>query len=168
MSSNQRLIVIVGLVVVCALGFVVLKATDESSTGDLPPEPTVAATTPAPDAGVDSGPASGSNDGTDPTATTGAERSAERPATPAVAQIVVRGLEPVGGVKKLVFRKGDTIRFTVVSDEPEEVHFHGYDVARDVAPGRPAAFAVPANIEGIFEAELEHSGTQIASITVEP
>jgi hypothetical protein len=80
----------------------------------------------------------------------------------------VRGLQPVGGVTRLTFRKGDTIRFTVVSDQPEEIHFHGYDIAKDVAPGRPVTFAVPAEIEGIFEAELEHSGTQIASITVEP
>jgi hypothetical protein len=163
MRSNQRLLVIVGLVVVCALAFVVLKASDDSSTGDLPDEPTVSAT--APDAGVDSGPASGSNDGTDPTDTT---RATGRPAAAAVPEIVVRGLKPVDGIKRLAFRKGDTIRFTVSSDQPEEVHFHGYDVAEDVAPGRPATFAVPATIEGIFEAELEHSGTQIASITVEP
>lgn len=159
MSSNQRLIVIVGLVVVCALGFVVLKASDGSSTSDLPAETTVA-TAPAP-AATATTPADGR-----PAATT--KTTPARPAAPAVAKIVVNDLEPVDGVKKLVFRKGDTIRFTVVSDQPEEVHFHGYDVAKDVGPGQPATFAVPADIEGIFEAELEHSGTQIASITVEP
>lgn len=151
MNGTQRLIVIVGLVVVAALGFVVLKATDDSST---PPQPSVAAET------------------TPSTAETGARTPAattpRRAAAPAVPRIVVRDLEPVGGVKELVFRKGDTIRFTVVSDQPEEVHLHGYDVSHDVAPGRPATFAVPAKIEGIFEAELEHTGTEIASITVEP
>jgi hypothetical protein len=156
MRSNQRLIVIAGLVVVCALGFVVLKASDESSTSDLPAQQTVTVG-PAPE--------------TTPAGTrapAAARTTPARPAAPVVPRIVVRGLEPDGGVKKLVFRKGDTIRFTVISDQPEEIHLHGYDVAKDVAPGRPVTFAVPANIEGIFEAELEHTGTQIASITVEP
>ncbi|MDO8188984.1 hypothetical protein Q5424_20580 [Conexibacter sp. JD483] len=157
MSSNQRLIVIVGLVVVAAIGFVVLKGTDDSDRLPLATD-TTATTTPAP---AETTPADGGATETTPT----------RPratAKPAGARIIVRGLEPVGGVKRLTFRKGDTIRFTVVSDQPEEIHFHGYDVAQDVSPGRPVRFSVPAEIEGIFEVELEHSGTQIASITVEP
>lgn len=162
MRSNQRLIAIVGLVVVCALGFVVAKASEDSSDDQIAPEPSV--TAPA-------------NATADPTATVRAARGTvapdgatapARPAAPAVPRIVVRDLQPVGGVKELVFHKGDTIRFVVDSDAAEEVHLHGYDVAEDVAPGQPAMFAVKANIEGIFEAELEHSGTQIASITVEP
>ncbi|HST38707.1 MAG TPA: hypothetical protein VLK58_04325 [Conexibacter sp.] len=158
MGSNQRLIVIVGLVVVCALGFVVAKASEDSGDDQIAPEPSV--TAPAAQA-----PSTAPTRGV--TATSGATAPA-RPAAPAVPRIVVRDLQPDGGVKELVFRKGDTIRFVVESDAPEEVHLHGYDVAEDVAPGQPARFAVKANIEGIFEAELEHSGTPIASITVEP
>jgi hypothetical protein len=153
MNSTQRLLVIVGIVVVAALGFVLLKGTDDSDRLPLATDTTAAPTPTTTSAGGDAAPGA-----TTPRA----------PPKPQVARIVVRGLEPVGGVKRLRFRKGDTIRFTVVSDQPEEVHLHGYDVAEDVAPGRPATFAVPAEIEGIFEAELEHSGTQIASITVEP
>lgn len=154
MNSTRRLIAIAGIVVVAAIGFVVAKASDDSSTPSSASE-TAVATQPA---GVGSATAPA----------TGAKTTPARRAAPAVPQIVVKGLQPAGGVKELVFRKGDTIRFTVVSDQPEEIHLHGYDVAKDVAPGRPATFAVPAKIEGIFEAELEHSGTQIASITVEP
>jgi hypothetical protein len=155
MTQVQRVIVILGLVVVAAIGFVVLKATGDS--GDDQPSAQPAATAPA----------------TTPSTTgSGAREQARtapaRAAAPAVAKIVVRDLEPVGGVKELVFRKGDMIRFTVVSDQPEEIHLHGYDVADDVAPGRAATFVLPASIEGIFEVELERSGVQIASITVEP
>ncbi len=160
MSSNQRLLVIVGLVVVAAIGFVVLKGTDDSDRLPLATDTTAA---PAPTTTTDGGVESNE--------LTPAETTPARPRTtakPAGARIVVSGLEPEGGVKRLTFRKGDTIRFTVVSDQPEEIHFHGYDVAQDVAPGRPVRFSVPAKIEGIFEVELEHSGTQIASITVEP
>ncbi len=156
MNSTRRLIAIAAIVIVAAIGFIVAKASDDS------PEPAPAptgATAPAAPAGTATGTGTG-------TAAAPAPRA--RRATPAVPQIVVRGLQPQGGVKELVFRKGDTIRFAVVSDQPEEVHLHGYDVAREVAPGRPAVFAVPARIEGIFEAELEHSGTQIAKVTVEP
>lgn len=153
MNSTRRLIAIAGIVVVAAIGFVVAKASDDSSTPSSASQ-TVAVTQPGGAAATTPGPG---------TKTTPARRAA-----PAVPKIVVEGLKPVGGVKELVFRKGETIRFTVVSDQPEEIHLHGYDVAKDVAPGRPATFAVPAKIEGIFEAELEHSGTQIASITVEP
>ncbi|MDW5596793.1 hypothetical protein VSS74_20775 [Conexibacter stalactiti] len=163
MSSNQRLIAIVGLVVVCALGFVVAKASEDSSDDQIAPEPSV--TAPAAQAPAD--PAATVRTARGVVAPDGATAPA-RPAAPAVPRIVVRDLQPVGGVKELVFHKGDTIRFVVDSDAPEEVHLHGYDVAEDVAPGQPARFAVKANIEGIFEAELEHSGTQIASITVEP
>lgn len=157
MTANKRLIVIVGLVVVAAIGFVLLKGTDDSDR--LPLAVDTTATTQSPTTTIDSG-------GTPPPETTPARPRTQ--AKPAGARIVVRGLEPEGGVKRLTFRKGDTIRFTVVSDQPEEIHFHGYDVAQDVAPGRPVRFSVPAEIEGIFEVELEHSGTQIASITVEP
>ncbi len=158
MSSNQRLLVIVGLVVVAAIGFVVLKGTDDSDRLPLATDTTEA---PAPTTTI-----ARSGGAEAPAETTPARPRAT--AKPAGARIVVRGLEPVGGVQRLTFRKGETIRFTVVSDQPEEIHFHGYDVAQDVTPGRPVRFSVPAEIEGIFEVELEHSGTQIASVTVEP
>jgi hypothetical protein len=154
MNSTRRLIVIVGLVVVAAIGFVVAKASDDSSEPTTPES----ATTPAV---VQQATTGGSTQ-------SGSSTLKARRASPAIPKVVVSGLKPEGGVKELVFRKGDMIRFTVVSDQPEEVHLHGYDVAVAVAPGRPATFVLPATIEGIFEAELERSGTQIASITVEP
>lgn len=158
MNSTRRLIVIVGLVVVAAIGFVVAKGlssdSDRRSSTGTGAAPSAVAT--------------GAGQRTVPGAGTTAAAPPARRAEEAIPQIVVRGLEPVGGVKELVFRKGDTIRFTVVSDQPEEIHLHGYDVARDAAPGSPAAFALPAAIEGIFEVELEHAGVQIASIVVEP
>lgn len=87
---------------------------------------------------------------------------------PKVPLIRVRGGRPVGGVRELEVRQGATIRFAVVADVEEEVHLHAYDVARPVGPGRAARFSVPATIAGIFEVELEHSGVQIAKVTVAP
>lgn len=85
-----------------------------------------------------------------------------------VPVIVVRGGEPVGGVQELGFTKGDVIRFSVRSDVADEVHFHGYDVSKEVKAGGGASFAVPAEIDGVFEVELEELAEPIAEITVNP
>ena len=87
---------------------------------------------------------------------------------PEVATIEIEDGEPVGGVQELSFKAGEDIRFVVESDEAWEVHFHGYDVAQDVEAGGKTEFDVPADIEGVFEAELEETATPIAEITVEP
>ena len=98
-------------------------------------------------------------------ATTAAATTA---AEPEVLTIKVVDEEPVGGVAKLKVKKGDQIRFTVESDSKQEIHLHGYDIAKDAAPGEPAEFDVKATIEGVFEAELEDPGVQILKLTVEP
>lgn len=85
-----------------------------------------------------------------------------------VPTIVVRHGEPVGGVEELEYDSGDQIRFEVSSDVAEEIHVHGYDLMQDVAAGGVASFDFPAEIEGIFDVELEGSGEQIAELRVNP
>ena len=63
---------------------------------------------------------------------------------------------------------GDTVRFRVRSSVAEEVHVHGYDLTKDIEPGRTATMSFRAALEGVFEIEFEHSGTQIASLRVAP
>jgi plastocyanin len=82
--------------------------------------------------------------------------------------VLVRGGQPVGGVQKIEVKSGDRVRFVVRADAPEEVHVHGYDIAKDVSPGQPARFDFVADLEGIFEAELENSSVQIIQLVVEP
>jgi hypothetical protein len=76
--------------------------------------------------------------------------------------------EPQGGIRELTYFAGEPIRFRVRSDVADEIHFHGYDVGKDVEAGGSVSFNVPATIEGIFEVELENAGEQIAEVTVEP
>ena len=85
-----------------------------------------------------------------------------------VPVVVVERGEPKGGVQELSYNAGEPIRFRVKSDVADEIHFHGYDVAADVAAGGTVSFEVPATIPGIFEVELEHAREQIAEVTVEP
>ncbi len=82
--------------------------------------------------------------------------------------IVVRGARPVGGVQELTFEKGGRIRFIVESDVTDEVHLHGYDIAKPVEAGGRVQFDVPASIEGVFEVELEERVVPLAEVTVNP
>jgi hypothetical protein len=85
-----------------------------------------------------------------------------------VPTIVIRNGEPVGGIKQLEYSAGDEIRFEVSSDVADEVHVHGYDLMQDVPAGGTVSFDFLAEIEGIFEAELEGRKEQIAEIRVNP
>ena len=86
-----------------------------------------------------------------------------------IPTIVVKDGKPVGGVQELTYEQGGQIRFRVDSkDTSDEVHFHGYDIGKDVEAGGQVTFDVPADISGEFEVELEGTHTQIAELTVEP
>jgi Cu-Zn family superoxide dismutase len=82
--------------------------------------------------------------------------------------IVIAAGEPVGGASELEYSAGDQIRFTVESDVAEEIHVHGYDLSKEVPPEGRVGFSFPAEIEGIFEVEMEARGAQIAELRVNP
>jgi hypothetical protein len=82
--------------------------------------------------------------------------------------VTVQGAKPVGGVKDVTFKKGATVDLTVKSDTADEVHFHGYDVHKDVAKGGSVHFRFPATIEGKFIVELEKHKRTLANVTVAP
>ena len=89
-------------------------------------------------------------------------------ATASVPTIEVRDGEPVGGIADLEYNAGEQVRFRVHSDAAEEIHVHGYDLMKDVPAGGTVEFDFPADIEGIFEAELEGLGVQIIELRVNP
>jgi hypothetical protein len=102
------------------------------------------------------------NSDTTATATTG------QGGTTQIPTIVVKNGQPVGGIRELDYTKGDQIRFKVDSDVSDEVHVHGYDIAKDVKAGGTVSFDFPADIEGVFEAELESRKEQIIELRVNP
>ena len=73
-----------------------------------------------------------------------------------------------GSERTLDFDQGDTVRFRVRHGEAEEVHIHGYDIKKDLAADETANVSFEASIPGIFEIELEHSGTPLGRLKVEP
>ena len=160
MSSTRKALLALGAVVVLAVAFALVRPggddTTSTNVGPAPSdadEPTTVAT--APEASQE--------DSAEPVAT-----APSAPAEPAATLLRVRGGEPVGGVRTIKVRKGDTIRFTVSSDQSDEVHVHGYDLEKPVGPDAPARFSFSADADGIFEVELHGSGAQIASLEVQP
>ncbi len=72
-------------------------------------------------------------------------------------------------MKKITVTKGDRVRIEVASpDTSDEIHLHGYDLKRDLKAGGRVRFSFGADAEGIFEIELEGTGTQIGKLVVEP
>jgi hypothetical protein len=121
--------------------------------------------------------ACGSSDGSTTTSGgtgTGADsgKSAPEAGMPAgkedVPTIVVRDGEPVGGIQELEYSAGEEIRFRVSSDAAEEIHVHGYDLMKEVPAGGTVEFDFPAELEGIYEAELEGLGIQIVELRINP
>jgi hypothetical protein len=149
-SNYARAALLVGAVAAAIVLFVVLNADgDEDKTSAVAP---IQESTTAVDTGA--------------TAAEKPERKQRRAKKPPT--IVVRGGSPVGGVKKLEFKSGERVRFAVRSDVGDEVHVHGYDRSSVVQAGGQVRFDFKANLEGVFEIELERRGVQIAELRVEP
>ncbi|QEC49966.1 hypothetical protein FSW04_21955 [Baekduia soli] len=152
MTPRARIAILVLAVVALVVAFVVARGSDDSSP----------ATATAPEVAV-ARPAPATTGATIPAATT-----QTAPKAPAIPVVQVVDARPKGGVKRLSFTRGDTIRFRVRSDTADEIHVHGYDVHADVGQGGSASFTIPGRIEGRFVVELEGHATQIAELEVTP
>jgi hypothetical protein len=62
---------------------------------------------------------------------------------------------------------GQKVRVQVQADRAEEVHVHGYDLKKDVAPGKPAVIEFTADVPGVFEVELEESSLRLFELQVQ-
>ena len=62
---------------------------------------------------------------------------------------------------------GEKVRIRVEADRNEEVHLHGYDLSREVAPGRPAVLDFTADAPGVFEVELEQARLKLFELQVQ-
>ena len=105
--------------------------------------------------------------------TAGASASSEATTTTAgfsgvLIEATVTGDKVETASRRVRIDRGQKVRSRVQADRAEEVHLHGYDVAKDVAAGGEVSFDVPATIEGVFEVELEQSVVPLAEITVTP
>ena len=139
MGLKKSLPILLAAAVVLVVGFLLLKPKDETQVTTTTSAATATTTT---------------------TATVNQEPKAET--------IVIEDGEPVGGMAKLTYKQGSTVKLTVTTDGAEtDVHIHGYDIEEATAPGAPAKFSFVAKDTGRFEVEL-HPSTQIAQLDVVP
>lgn len=74
--------------------------------------------------------------------------------------------EVVGGPSEVEVEVGAEVVFEVLSDQPGQVHVHGYDLIFDLTPGTPTRIGFTADVPGVFEIELEGSHTPLVELTV--
>jgi hypothetical protein len=86
----------------------------------------------------------------------------------ATLAIVVRGGVPEGGIQRLTVSRGEEVRIVVRSDAADEVHLHGYELVRRVAPGAPAQFRLTATTPGRFEIETHERHVLVGELEVRP
>jgi hypothetical protein len=80
---------------------------------------------------------------------------------------VVDGV-PQGGIARPTVKQGDDVVLVIRTDSGVAVHLHGYNIEKDVVPGKPLRLPFTASIAGRFEVELHPTDTLLAVIEVEP
>lgn len=151
MSQRQRVLLSIAAAALIVAAFVVLRPGDSDDPG------TTAQTGSVPTVTV----------GAQPPIVTTAEPAPPAP-RPKYVLLRAQGLRPVGGLKKITVSKGDMVRFEIRSDQADQGHLHGYDISKPVGPGRRARYRFTANLEGIFEIELENAGVPVGELRVNP
>jgi heme/copper-type cytochrome/quinol oxidase subunit 2 len=107
------------------------------------------------------------------TTTTSAEpTSTGEPTTTAgfsgtVIEAKVTGDQVETASRRVRVSRGEKVRIQVEADHAEEVHVHGYDLKKDVAPGRPAVIEFTADAPGVFEVELEEAALRLFELQVQ-
>lgn len=64
----------------------------------------------------------------------------------------------VVGKKSVRVTRGDTVVLRWRSDQPLELHLHGYDLTATVKPGTPAEMKIVARATGRFPVEVHGQG----------
>lgn len=83
-------------------------------------------------------------------------------------ELVVKSKKLVSGPETIKVTEGDEVVIKITSDEPEELHLHGYDKSVDLEKNIEAQLSFTANLTGRFPYELEKSKTDIGALEVLP
>jgi hypothetical protein len=145
---KKVVLALAGAAILVALFFVLRPGDDDDDEQTNPPPPTTTETS--------------------TTTTRATTTTTPEPVGPTQIRIVVRGGRVIGGLRRARLDRGERAVLIVRADVSDHVHLHGYDIMRDVSPGRPARLRFRATIPGRFEVELEDRRLQIAQIEVRP
>ena len=83
-----------------------------------------------------------------------------------LVEITIEDGEVVGGPVQLEIEVGSEVSLLVISDQGGHVHVHGYDLFFEVVPGVGTEVRFTADAPGVFEIEVEETGTLIVELTV--
>jgi plastocyanin len=144
MNRNSRIALLAAAAVVAVVAIVIIGTGGDDNNGSTTP----AQTTPAP--------------------STQGSRTATTPPKPTIPTVTIKNGKAVGGVQTVSVKQGDRARFEVASDADHEIHLHGFDIAKDVNAGGSVTFNVKTDAPGIYEFEIEETGTEIGQVKVEP
>jgi heme/copper-type cytochrome/quinol oxidase subunit 2 len=70
--------------------------------------------------------------------------------------------------KEISVNQGDTVTLRVSTDEPTELHVHGYDLEQEVEPDREAEIDFEADLTGRFEIEDHETEKDLGVLQVRP
>jgi hypothetical protein len=82
------------------------------------------------------------------TATTTTTTTEPPPPGPTEIRVRVVNGVPQGGIVRETVDQGDRVALVVTSDVADHVHVHGYDLFRDLVPGKRARIAFRARLPG--------------------
>ncbi|MGZ4615995.1 MAG: cupredoxin domain-containing protein [Actinomycetes bacterium] len=80
--------------------------------------------------------------------------------------VAVKGGKVVPAPHRVAITKGDQVRLVVISDRADEVHVHGVDIEKPLAPGKPVTITFTADQPGIYDVETHQSGLQLLQLVV--
>ena len=111
----------------------------------------------------------GDDNAADAVTTTETATTATTPASEAkvITVNVVKGI-PQGGIQRPTVKRGDKVVLVIRTDSGEAVHLHGYNIEKEVVPGKAVRLPFTANIAGRFEVELHPTDALLAVIEVQP
>ena len=94
--------------------------------------------------------------------------TSEPVSAPQTFKVVVKQGRRISGPETIKTSEGADVTLTVTSDQPDELHLHGYDLHLDLAPNEPATLHFKADHSGRFDYELHHANVTLGTLEVLP
>lgn len=94
-------------------------------------------------------------------------RSPSPQAADVTRKITIKDGNVAPPMDRVQVNQGQRVRLMVKSDQPDHVHVHGYDLEKEVTPGRPAVISFTADQTGLFEVETHQSALQLLQLQVQ-
>jgi hypothetical protein len=105
--------------------------------------------------------AAGSSSGSGSSAAAGSST----PAAKTITVTIAHG-KASGDTGRIPVPTGTPVTLVVTDDAPDQVHLHGYDIEKDLVPGKPTTLNFVANLPGVFEVELHKANIVIVHLQV--